>query len=75
MFRYAEGDTVALKENYAELGLCAGDTGVIWVLYNTVPPAYDVTFRDAEGRAFDMVLDEDELTAPTPSRELAATAA
>ncbi len=75
MFRYAEGDTVALKENYAKLGLCAGDTGVIWVLYDTVPPAYDVTFCDAEGRALDMVLDEDELKAPAPSRHLVATTA
>lgn len=62
--RLKEGDTVALKEDYPSLGLCAGDTGVIWVSYRTTPPAYDVTFRGADGRDFDMVVDEDEVTAP-----------
>ncbi len=63
-FLFSEGDTVALKENYPSLGLSAGNIGVIWVSYSTTPPAYDATFQDAEGRAFDMVLDEDELTTP-----------
>ncbi len=71
MFQFAEGDVVALTEDYPSLGLSAGDTGVIWVLYSTTPPAYDVTFCGADGRKFDMVLDEDELMEPTSQRELA----
>lgn len=70
MFQFSEGDSVALVEDYRSLGLSAGDVGVIWVSYSTTPPAYDVTFRGADGRQFDMVLEEHELTVPTVVGEL-----
>ncbi len=71
MFRFAKGNVVALTEDYPSLGLSAGDTGVVWVLYSTTPPAYDVTFCGADGRKFDMALDEDELVKPASKRESA----
>src|SRR5438105_1307127 len=58
MFRYHEGETVAVRQDWAELGLKAGDTGTIWALYNIEPPAYEVTFRTSEGESFDMTLTE-----------------
>ena len=73
MFQFSEGDTVALTEAHPTLGLSAGDIGVIWVLYNTTPPAYDVTFCGADGKKFDMVLEEEELTVPSVMRELASS--
>ncbi len=73
MFRFAEGDVVALTEDYPGLGLSAGDTGVIWVRYSTTPPAYDVTFCAGDGGKFDMVLDEGELMEPAQTREAAGT--
>jgi hypothetical protein len=72
MFRFAEGDTVALTEDHPSLGLSTGDVGVIWALYNTTPPAYDVTFCDTDGRKFDMVVEEDDLTVPSITRDLAS---
>ena len=73
VFRFAEGESVALTEDHPSLGLSAGDVGVVWVMYTTTPPAYDVTFSDADGEKFDMVLEEDELTVPSATRELAST--
>ncbi len=73
MFKFAEGDAVALTEDHPSLGLSAGDTGVVWVMYTTTPPAYDVTFSGADDEKFDMVLDEDELTVPSAIRELASS--
>ena len=70
MFQFSEGEVVALREDYPILELRAGDTGVIWMLYDTEPPAYDVTFRASNGRAFDMVVNEDEIAALMNTREL-----
>lgn len=70
MFKFAEGEAVALTEDHPSLGLRAGDVGVVWVMYTTTPPAYDVTFSDADGEKFDIVLEEDELTVPSAIREL-----
>ena len=67
-FQYLEGATVALRADYPGLGLRAGDRGVVWALYGTTPPAYDVTFQGQDGRRFDMLLDEDELTDPADER-------
>ncbi len=72
VFKFAEGASVALTEDHPSLGLRAGDIGIIWVMYTTTPPAYDVTFSSANGEKFDMVLDEDELTVPSALRELAS---
>ena len=73
MFQFAEGEMVALKEDYPLLELQAGDTGIIWMLYDTEPPAYDVTFSAPNGRSFDMVVNEDEIAAVLVPRELAAS--
>jgi len=61
-FKFREGETVALAEDHPLLNLSAGDTGVVVCLYATEPPAYEVTFRDGEGTAFDCVMSEEELT-------------
>ncbi len=63
MFRFNEGERVALCSSYPELGLKAGDTGTIWCLYATDPPQYEVTFRDSAGVEFDMTVEESELRA------------
>ena len=73
MFQFSDGEVVAIMEDYSELGLSIGDTGVIWAFYNTTPPAYEVTFTGKDGRAFDMTMSEDELVAVPVVRELAAS--
>lgn len=73
MFQFHEGERVALTENRPILELQAGDTGTIWALYDTEPPAYDVTSRAPDVREFDMVVNEDEIVAVPVPRELAAT--
>lgn len=65
MFKYGEGTIVALKDDNPTLGLKAGDRGTVWALYDVRPPAYEVTFQSHEGGAFDTLVGEDELTAPT----------
>ena len=64
MFKYAEGECVAVRENKPEYGLTSGATGKVWALYDTDPPAYEVTFSTEEGDEFDALMDEDELTYP-----------
>ena len=73
MFQFAEGQVVAATEEYLIIGLYPGDTGVIWALYNTTPPAYEVTFTGKDGRPFDMTMSEDELVAVPAPHELAAS--
>ena len=70
MFRFSDGEVVAITEDYSELGLRVGDTGVIWAFYNTTPPAYEVTFKGEHGELFDMTMSEDELVAVTEAHEL-----
>ncbi len=70
LFQFGEGELVALREDYSELGLRVGDTGVIWAFYNTMPPAYEVTFKGEDGEPFDMTMSEDELVAVPEAREL-----
>ncbi len=62
MFRFAEGAVVALKNDKPGLELKAGDTGVVWALYEMQPPMYEVTFRDHSGQDFDMTMQENEIT-------------
>ncbi len=64
MFKFNEGAQVALKTDNPVLGLTAGDSGTIWALYDTQPPAYEVTFRPQNGEEFDALMYEDELTDP-----------
>lgn len=62
--RFNEGDAVTLTvDYYAALNLPPGSQGVIFALYATEPPAYEVTFRDVGGEEFDMPVTEDEITA------------
>lgn len=60
MFKFQEGDIVAVKSDYPGL-LNAGDQGVVWGLYITEPPACEATFRHADGDEFDMTVFEDEV--------------
>lgn len=53
------------------MGLSAGDCGTIWALYDTQPPAYEVTFCTQEGEDFDALMYEDELTDPMIAVETA----
>lgn len=73
MFRFTDGEVVAITEDYSDLDLNVGDTGVIWAFYNTTPPAYEVTFTGKDGKSFDMTMSEDELVAVPAPRELAAS--
>ena len=63
MFNFAEGQTVALKEDNTQLGLRAGDQGVIWALYDHDPPMYEVTFKTDDGLEIDFSVAEDEIRA------------
>lgn len=65
MFKFTEGARVAIKEDNLPLGLTAGETGVIWALYETQPPAYEVTFCTRDGEEFDALMYEEELAEPT----------
>ena len=70
MFKFMEGACVALKSDNPTLGLTTGDKGVIWALYETDPPAYEVTFSPASGNEFDALMYEEELMEPVMEREL-----
>ena len=70
MFRFLEGASVALKEDAPSLELDAGTTGVIWALYKSIPPSYEVTFVGRDGKKFDVTMSGDELTVPAGAREL-----
>jgi len=61
MFNFAEGAAVAIKNDTPALGLTAGEAGKVWALYDTQPPAYEVTFRTEGGDEFDALMYEDEL--------------
>lgn len=63
MFKFKAGDVVAHREGRASLGLAAGSLGVVWCLYTTDPPAYEVTFWIRDGRAFEMTVYENEVSA------------
>ena len=73
MFKFGEGTRAALKNDNPQLGLLAGDTGIVWALYETQPPAYEVTFRTQDGEEFDALTYEEELTEPAVSREMLAS--
>ncbi len=65
MFKFQEGACVAIKSDNPRLGLVAGETGTVWALYETQPPAYEVTFSSQDGGEFDALMYEEELTEPT----------
>lgn len=60
-FKFSEGARVAIKSDNLQLGLAAGETGRIWALYDTQPPAYEVTFCSQDGGEFDALMYEEEL--------------
>ena len=64
MFKLVEGAVVAIKNDNPQLGLVAGDTGIIWALYDIEPPAYEITFRLQNGEEFDALMYETELVEP-----------
>lgn len=71
MFKFNEGSQVVLRNDNPALGLSAGDSGTIWALYDTQPPAYEVTFRPQNGEEFDALMYEAELAEPTIAVEAA----
>ena len=66
MVNFNEGQSVTLRENYPDLGLMAGDTGVIWAAYDTDPRSYEATFFTSSESAFDMTVAEGEIEAVPP---------
>ena len=64
MFKFTEGACVALKNDSPQLGLTTGERGVVWALYDTQPPSYEVTFRAQDGSEFDALMHEEELVEP-----------
>jgi len=73
MFKFNEGAYVAIKSDNTELGLVAGETGTVWALYDTQPPAYEVTFCSREGDKFDALMYEDELAEPATEQAAASS--
>lgn len=66
--RFEEGEVVALVEDQRRLDLLAGDEGVIWALYDTTPPGYEVVFLCRDDQEFGMVCGEPELAERVPRR-------
>lgn len=64
MSKLNEGAQVALRNDNPVLSLVAGDSGTVWPLYDTLPLAYEVTFRSRSAEEFDALMYEDELTDP-----------
>ncbi len=67
MYKFHDGQTVALMKDYPELGLKAGDTGIVWTMYSLDPPAYEVTMQCSNGEKLDVTVTEDELAAEESS--------
>ncbi len=67
--KYQEGDQVALLEDLTDY-LPAGSLGVIFCLYTTAPPAYEVNFAATTGQLVGNVFYEDEIEAAAESRLL-----
>lgn len=63
MFKFREGQSVALREGRPSLGLKSGDTGVVWALYTAGPPAYEVTFDRSDDVTLDLTVTDDEVEA------------
>ena len=61
MFTFQEGDIVTIRESIPGL-IDAGGRGIVWALYQTDPPAYEVTFWP-NGEAFDMTVTDAEICA------------
>ena len=68
MFKFQEGDEVVLlnSEGHTDF-LPVGSHGVVFCQYTTTPLAYEVTFRDSQGKSFGTIVYEAELR-PLDSR-------
>jgi hypothetical protein len=73
--RFQAGDRVLLMQEYPDLGLKAGAAGVVWMEYAGEPPAYEVTFRDADGNEFDLTVSATEIAAARSGAAAASEAA
>ena len=60
IFKFKEGERVALKEDYTD-ALPKGSQGVVFCLYHTTPPAYEVILLTVEGREYGAIMDEQDL--------------
>jgi hypothetical protein len=60
-FKFKEDDRVALcaTNPYSDLNL-EGE-GVVFALYNSDPPSYEVNWKDVNGVSIGMVMDEEEI--------------
>ena len=67
MFKFLEGQYVSLRADYPDLGMKAGEIGVVWAAYATDPPSYEVTFRRSGDDQFDMTIAERDLVAADPT--------
>ena len=74
MFRFQQGQIVALMEDRPRLLLHRGDVGTIWALYDTEPPQYEATFVTQDGHEIDLTIEESEIVSAStvPSRPKAA---
>ena len=61
MFKFQEGDVVAIREDIPSLNLKSGDYGVVWVMYDMDPSAYEATFWPVGRDGFDMTVYEEEV--------------
>jgi hypothetical protein len=64
MPKFQEGDTVVLRSDDSLTDMKAGDAGIVVGGYAIEPPAYEVRFRDPEGKEFDALMKEEELDFP-----------
>ena len=64
MPKFECGDTVVLREDHLVMDMRAGDAGIVVGGYAIEPPAYEVRFRDPEGKEFDALMKEEELDFP-----------
>jgi hypothetical protein len=64
MHKFKFGDTVVLWGDNSLSDMKAGDAGVVILLYDMAPPAYEVHFCDPAGKVFDALMTEDELDYP-----------
>ena len=64
MFRFQEGDEVVLlnSDGHADF-LPDGTQGVVFCQYTTMPPAYEVIFRNSQGEDFGTIVQENEIGA------------
>jgi hypothetical protein len=58
-----KGDLVKILTDYPDLGLNAGDIGTVWYVYESEPPAYEVTFQGFKNKEFDFLVWHNEIAA------------